>query len=57
MAYRSPPRPSVLRHPAVTAVVVGAREATQDIEDVTDLTAAVSAELLAELGTGSADDD
>jgi D-threo-aldose 1-dehydrogenase len=42
----------VLRHPAVTAVVVGARTATEVIEDVAYLTAAVPAELLAELGTG-----
>jgi D-threo-aldose 1-dehydrogenase len=39
----------VLRHPAVTAVVVGARDATEVIEDVSYLTAAVPAELFDEL--------
>jgi D-threo-aldose 1-dehydrogenase len=39
----------VLRHPAVTAVVVGARDATEVIEDVGYLTAAVPAELFDEL--------
>ena len=39
----------VLRHPAVTAVVVGARDATEVIEDVNYLTAAVPAELFDEL--------
>ena len=39
----------VLRHPAVTAVVVGARHATEVIEDVGHLTAAVPAELFDEL--------
>ena len=41
----------VLHHPAVTAVVVGARDATEVIEDVIYLSTAVPAELLAELGT------
>ena len=35
----------------VTAVVVGARDATEVIEDVIYLSTAVPAELLAELGT------
>jgi len=39
----------VLRHPAVTAVVVGARDAAEVIEDVTYLTTAVPAELFDEL--------
>jgi D-threo-aldose 1-dehydrogenase len=39
----------VLQHPAVTAVVVGARDATEVIEDVSYLTAAVPAELFDEL--------
>jgi D-threo-aldose 1-dehydrogenase len=39
----------VLRHPAVTAVVVGARDATEVIADVSYLTAAVPAELFDEL--------
>lgn len=39
----------VLRHPAVTAVVVGARNAAEVIEDVGYLTAAVPAELFGEL--------
>ena len=39
----------VLRHPAVTAVVVGARDATEVIEGVNYLTAAVPAELFDEL--------
>jgi D-threo-aldose 1-dehydrogenase len=39
----------VLRHPAVTAVVVGARDATEVVEDVNYLTAAVPAELFDEL--------
>jgi aryl-alcohol dehydrogenase-like predicted oxidoreductase len=47
----------VLRHPAVTAVVVGARTATEVIEDVTYLTASVPAELFAELNTGPVGDD
>jgi D-threo-aldose 1-dehydrogenase len=47
----------VLRHPAVTAVVVCACEATEVIEDVAYLTAAVPAELLAELGAGPVGDD
>jgi D-threo-aldose 1-dehydrogenase len=42
----------VLRHPAVTAVVVGAREAAEVIEDVTYLTAAVPAELFDDLAAG-----
>lgn len=41
----------VLHHPAVTAVVVGGRDATEVIEDVSYLSTAVAAELLAELGT------
>ena len=41
----------VLHHPAVTAVVVGARDATEVIEDMSYLSTAVPAELLAELGT------
>ena len=40
---------SGLRHPAVTAVVAGARDATEVIEDVSYLTAAVPAELFDEL--------
>ncbi len=39
----------VLRHPAVTAVVVGARDAAEVIEDVSYLTMAVPAELFDEL--------
>ena len=39
----------VLRHPAVTAVVIGARDAAEVIEDVTNLTTAVPAELFGEL--------
>jgi D-threo-aldose 1-dehydrogenase len=39
----------VLRHPAVTAVVVGARDAAEVIEDVGYLTMAVPAELFDEL--------
>jgi D-threo-aldose 1-dehydrogenase len=39
----------VLRHPAVTALVVGARDAAEVIEDVSYLTATVPAELFDEL--------
>ena len=39
----------VLRHPAVTAVVVGTRNAAEVIEDVSYLTAAVPADLFGEL--------
>jgi hypothetical protein len=39
----------VLRHPAVTAIVVGARDAAEVNEDVSYLTAAVPAELFDEL--------
>lgn len=39
----------VLRHPAVTAVVVGARDATEVTENVSYLAAAVPAELFGEL--------
>jgi D-threo-aldose 1-dehydrogenase len=39
----------ILRHPAVTAVVVGARDATEVIAEVSYLTAAVPAELFDEL--------
>jgi D-threo-aldose 1-dehydrogenase len=39
----------VLRHPAVTAVVVGARDAAEVIEDVSYLTMAVPSELFDEL--------
>jgi aryl-alcohol dehydrogenase-like predicted oxidoreductase len=43
----------VLRHPAVTAVVVGARDATEVIEDVSYLTAALPTELLGELAAST----
>jgi D-threo-aldose 1-dehydrogenase len=39
----------VLRHPAVTAIVVGARDAAEVNEDVSYLTAAVPAELFSDL--------
>ena len=39
----------VLRHPAVTAIVVGARSAAEVTEDVGYLTADVPEELFAEL--------
>jgi D-threo-aldose 1-dehydrogenase len=39
----------VLRHPAVTAVVIGVRDTAEVIEDVTNLTRAVPAELFDEL--------
>jgi aryl-alcohol dehydrogenase-like predicted oxidoreductase len=39
----------VLRHPAVTAVIIGIRDAAEVIEDVTNLTTAVPAELFDEL--------